>query len=75
METCEFQSSCTYYNVLKEKSPIILGYIIDEYCDSGYSTCARFVVSKAHGLKHVPRYLFPEDILEASKIIDELNNS
>lgn len=75
MNTCEFQSSCTYYNVLKEKSPVILRYIKEEYCDSSYSACARFVVSKAHGTNHVPKYLFPEDIQEACKILDELGNS
>jgi len=73
MTSCEFQSSCTYYNVLKEKSPVILGYVKEEYCDSSYTACARFMVSKAHGPKYVPKYLFPEDILEAGKILDELN--
>jgi hypothetical protein len=75
MDTCEYQSSCAYYNILKIKSPVILGYIKEEYCDSSYSECARFMVSKAHGPKHVPIYLFPEDIHEACKILDELNNS
>jgi hypothetical protein len=72
MSPCEYQSSCTYCNILKEKSPVILGYIKEEYCDSSYSECARFMVSKAHGPKHVPKYLFPEDIHEACKILDEL---
>jgi hypothetical protein len=73
MSSCEYLSSCTYYNILKEKSPAILRYIKEEYCDSQYSECARFMVSKAHGPIHVPKYLFPEDIQEACKLLDELN--
>jgi hypothetical protein len=73
MDTCEYQSSCTFYNDLKESRPAILGSIKEEYCDSSYSACARFMVSKAHGPRHVSRYLFPEDIHEACKILDELN--
>lgn len=73
MTSCEFQSLCSYYNILKEKSPVILRYIKDEYCDDSYSECARFMVSKARGAKHVPKYLFPEDIHEACKLLDEHN--
>lgn len=73
MTPCEYQSSCTYYNILKGKSPAILQYIKEEYCDSQYTECARFMVSKVHGQNHVPKYLFPEDIQEACKILDELN--
>ena len=73
MSACEFQSSCSYHNILRIKSPIILRYIQEEYCDSSYSECARFIVFKTRGPHAVPKYLFPEDIQEACKILDELN--
>jgi len=73
MDTCEFQSSCAFYNELKEEKPTILKYLLDEYCDSGYSECARFMVSKVLGPRHVSRELFPEDMQEACKILDELH--
>jgi len=73
MSACEFRSSCNYHNILKVKSPVILRYIEEEYCDSSYSECARFIVSKTIGPKAVPKYLFPEDIHEACKILDELD--
>jgi len=73
MNTCEFQSSCTLYNELMKRSSAILASIKEEYCDSGYSECARFIVSKFHGPSHVSRDLFPEDMQEACKILDELN--
>ena len=73
MNACEFQSSCTFYNDLKERSPVILKSIKEEYCDSGYSECARFIVSKFHGPSRVSKHLFPEDTYEACKILDELN--
>ena len=72
MDTCEFQTSCSFYNDLKERRPAILRSIIEEYCDSSYSACARFMVYKSHGPRHVSRNLFPEDIHEACKILDEL---
>jgi len=50
-----------------------MGYIKEEYCDSNYSRCARFMVYKARGPYNVSKYLFPEDIHEACKILDELN--
>jgi len=73
MDTCEFQSSCAFYNELKEEKPTVLKYLMDEYCNNNYSECARYLVSKLHGPSHVSRDLFPEDMQEACKILDELN--
>jgi len=73
MDTCEFQSSCNLYNDLKARNSAVLKYIKDEYCDSGYSECARFIVSKFHGTGCITRDLFPLDAEEACKILDELN--
>jgi len=73
MHTCEFQSSCTFYNELKERRPAILESVKEEYCESSYSECARFMVSKAHGPGRVSRFLFPQDIHEACEILDEFN--
>ncbi len=73
MDTCGFRSSCVFYNDLLGKRPITMGYIKEEYCDSNYSRCARFMVYKARGPYNVSKYLFPEDIHEAYKILDELN--
>lgn len=73
MDECEFQSACSFYIDLRESRPAVLKSIKEEYCDSGYSECARFMVSKAHGPKHVSKYLFPEDMHEACKLLDELN--
>lgn len=72
MDTCGFRMSCVFYNDLKERRPVTLGYIKEEYCDSNYSLCARFMVYKARGPCNVSKYLFPEDIHEACKILDEL---
>lgn len=72
MDTCEFQSSCSFYIDLKDRSPVILKSIRDEYCDNAYSECARFIISKFHGPGQVSKYLFPEDMHEACKILDEL---
>jgi hypothetical protein len=73
MNTCEYQLSCIFYNDLKENRPVILKSVKEEYCDSRYSECARYLVSKAHGPHTVSKFLFPEDIQEACKILDELN--
>ena len=73
MDTCEYRSSCTFYNELKERRPLTLESIKEEYCDSSYSRCARFMVYKTHGPYNVSKYLFPEDIHEACKILDDLN--
>jgi hypothetical protein len=73
METCEFQSSCFVYSNLMKNRPRTLEYIKEEYCDSNYSTCARFMIFKSKGPYKVSNYLFPEDIQEACKILDDLN--
>lgn len=72
MNPCEFQSCCAFYNDLKKRSPTILKSIEEEYCDGGYSECACFIVSKFHGPGHVSKNLFPEDMHEACKILEEL---
>ena len=73
MNTCEFLSSCILYNDLKERGSVILKHIKEDYCDGGYSECARFIVSKNHGPNRVSRDLFPEDMQEACKMLDEQN--
>ena len=73
MNTCEFQSSCTFYNNLQERRPLILESIKEEFCDNRYSECARFLVSRVHGPGKVSKYLFPEDIHEACKMLDGFN--
>ena len=71
MKTCEFLSSCDFYNDLRKRRPITLESVKEEYCDSNYTQCARFMVSRLHGPGRVSKYLFPEDIQEACKILDE----
>lgn len=73
MNTCEFLSSCIFFNELKERGSIILKPIKEDYCDSSYSECARFIVSRIHGPSRVSIDLFPEDMQEACKMLDELN--
>jgi hypothetical protein len=73
MDRCEFQSSCFFYSNLMKSRPLTLEYIKEEYCDSNYAKCARFMMSKVHDPYKVPKYLFPEDIHEACKILDDLN--
>ncbi len=68
---CEFQPACCYYNLIQFK-PVSLGYLKEEYCDINYFKCARYMISKTHGLYFVPKYLFPEDIQDACKILDDL---
>jgi hypothetical protein len=74
MDTCEFQS-CSLFIDLNEKRPALLKKIKEKYCDSDFSACARYMVFKALGPGHVPRYLFPGHATEACKIIDEFNES
>jgi hypothetical protein len=74
MKTCEFRSACGLYNDLEARRPITLESIKEEYCDTGYSECARYMISKARGPNNVSKYLFPEDILEACRIMDEFDN-
>ncbi len=71
MNTCEFRSSCALYIDLKGRRPITLDSIKKEYCDSDYSHCARFMVSKVSGPGSVSEFLFPEDIDEACEILGE----
>ncbi len=72
MGRCEFRSSCELLDVLKEISPFALEETIDGYCDSSYSLCAGYMIQSTCGPGKVPKYLFPDDIQEACKIIGEL---
>ncbi len=73
MNACVYQSSCSFHNDLNEIRPAVLKSIKAEYCDNRYSKCARFVLSNTHGPRLVSRYLLPEDIHGACKILDELD--
>jgi len=73
MDTCEFHASCFYLNMIK-KRPRAVKYLIEEFCDGNYHKCARYMLFKTHGPCKVPRYLLPEDMHKACKILNDPNN-
>jgi len=73
MGTCELRSACFFYSNLIKTRPRTLEYIKADFCESNYTGCARYMISRAHGSHKVPDYIFPDDIQEACKFLDELN--
>lgn len=71
METCEFHTSCFYLDLIKSR-PRAVKHLIEEFCDGNYANCARFLLFKAHGTCKVPKYLLPEDMHKACKILNDL---
>ena len=70
MGTCGFRSSCAYYNDLKDRKPLALMTVTEEFCDNNYSRCARFMIYEARGpMNNIPTNLFPEDVDEAWIIV------
>jgi hypothetical protein len=71
MGKCEYKSACFFNNLMQSK-PLTLEYLEDEFCDCNYLRCARFMIYNSYGVNKVPRYLLPEDTMEACKLLDEL---
>ncbi len=71
MAKCNFQSACFFNNLMQSK-PRTLEYLEEEFCDGNYLKCARHMIYVSQGSGRVPRYLLPEDTMEAYKLLDEL---
>lgn len=72
--SCEKLEKCPFY---QKKIPIDsgLGCVYrKKYCESEYSKCARYTVSKSIGDEHVPFDLYPNMIQGANQIIREKAN-
>jgi len=65
-------NSCPYYDTdLMKAFPSMLEKRQREYCKGDNSKCARYIVFKELGEKHVPRDLLPIDVERARAILDE----
>jgi hypothetical protein len=71
MGKCSFQSACFFNNLMQSK-PRTLEYLEEEFCNGNYFKCARYMICVSQGSGGVPKYLLPEDTLEACKLLDEL---
>jgi len=55
-----------------QNKPRTLEYLEEEFCNDNYLKCARHMIYVSQGSGSVPRYLLPEDTMEAYKLLDEL---
>ncbi len=73
MAECDARISCFFYTAMGHGPPNPWGQLRDAYCHGNYAACARLLVHRVHGPYKVPKYLSPDDIQEACKILDDLS--
>ena len=64
MSTCDLFDSCFFFNEQLVDMPQTTEYLKEKYCRRDYRTCARYMINRAYGRDRVPRYLFPNDMIE-----------
>ncbi len=59
MTDCTLLDKCQFFNNQLEDIPATAEMCKTQYCLGGSSNCARYIVSKSHGLEKVPPDLLP----------------
>jgi hypothetical protein len=72
MAECDARASCFFYTTTRQGPPGPAVQLRDAYCHGNYAECARLLVHRMRGPYKVPKYLSPDDIHEACKILDDL---
>lgn len=60
MATCEFCDTCSFFKEEFRDNPHTKEFLCDTYCNSHFTTCARYIVAKSKGIDHVPHDLLPD---------------
>ena len=69
LEKCELLSNCALF---KYKISNYEGYYVEvkkKYCNGNKSDCARYKIFKVLGSEKIPLDLYPDDHVEAERII------
>lgn len=71
MAQCELLEGCIFFNDKMKDMPGMSNILKEQYCKSGNSSCARYMVFQALGRPHVPPDLFPQQKERAKSIIEK----
>jgi hypothetical protein len=61
---CDLRDSCFFFNELIFDMPHTSEYLRDHYCKGDFTKCALYRISSYYGKEKVPKYLYPNDMLE-----------
>ncbi|BCS54181.1 hypothetical protein [Geobacter sp. SVR] len=59
MATCEYSSTCFFFNETMDEMPRTADFFRETFCMGKSARCARFKLSKSAGIEKVPDYLAP----------------
>ncbi len=60
MATCEFCDTCSFFKEEFRDNPHTKEFLCDTYCNSHFTTCARYILAKSNGIDNVPHDLLPD---------------
>jgi hypothetical protein len=66
MASCEFCSTCSFFNEESSDKPDTKELLKNEYCKSNFTKCARYKIALSHGMENVPVNISP-DIFKGPK--------
>jgi len=67
--SCEKLPTCIFFNDHMEDMPAVAELLKRQYCQGAFQGCARFRVAQKLGGPNVPRDLFPNDSVRATKLL------
>ena len=70
MPDCECLAACPFFNDKMADMPSMAGIYKNKYCRGEFSSCARYMVSKALGRDKTPPDLFPNQLSRAQELIN-----
>jgi len=69
--TCPLFETCPLFKGTLQDQIDRITYIRSSYCDDDYKHCARYIVSTQLDKDKVPDSLLPQDIFDATKMINQ----
>lgn len=61
MTTCNYKTSCDFYNDRLDSIPALAELMKENYCLGNFLACARYAFAKANGCSKVPDHILPNE--------------
>jgi hypothetical protein len=70
MAICDFCDSCSFFKEEFKGIPHIKNLLCKAFCNSHFTTCARYKIAVSKGIGHVPHELLPDGLREYGTFVE-----
>ncbi len=71
---CEYLADCGFVREMARIKPYMAQVVRLTYCEKDKGECARYMLAQVVPMATIPDYLWPNEEMQSSDIIDEILN-